>query len=301
METASPQHRPLAGFLWMVVSGLNFVAVTALVKYVGAALPAAEAAFLRYGLGIVFLVPMLGAMRRARMTRRQLWLFAGRGGAHTLAVILWFFAMARIPMAEVTALNYLNPVYVTLGAGLFLGERLSLRRLAAVAFAFGGAMIVLRPGLREIAPGHLAMLGTAAMFAVSYLLAKQLSGEVRPVVVVGMLSLTVTIGLAPFAAAVWVPPTLWQCAVLFVVACFATAGHFAMTLAFAAAPVSVTQPASFLQLIWSVAVGALFFAEAVDGWVVLGGVVIVSAVSFIAWREARLGRAITPSAPQTDA
>jgi drug/metabolite transporter (DMT)-like permease len=82
---------------------------------------------------------------------------------------------------------------------------------------------------------------------------------------------------------------------LFLVACFATAGHFTMTLAFQAAPVTVTQPVTFLQLVWAVSLGALVFGEPVDGWVVLGGAVIMGAVSFITWREHRLKRrALTP-------
>ena len=70
------------------------------------------------------------------------------------------------------------------------------------------------------------------------------------------------------------------------VACFATAGHYTMTLAFAAAPLTVTQPVTFLQLVWAVLLGALVFDEGFDGWVILGGTIIMAAVSFITWREA---------------
>lgn len=283
----------------MVVTGLCFVAVTAIVKHVGSDVPAAQAAFLRYFLGLVFLIPMMRPILAAHLTRRQVKLFAGRGVVHTLAVILWFFAMARIPIADVTAMNYLSPVYVTLGAALLLKEPLPPRRLAAVVMALVGAVIILRPGLREIDLGHIAMLGTALMFAAGYLVAKQLSGEVSPAVVVGMLSITVTIGLAPFAAAVWVPVTLVNLGWLFLVACFATAGHLTMTMAFAAAPLTVTQPVTFLQLIWAVALGAAVFGEPVDGWVVFGGAVIMGSVSFITWREALAKRRVTPAVPQT--
>jgi len=92
-------------------------------------------------------------------------------------------------------MNYLSPVYIAIGAALFLGERLPPRRIAAVCFALLGAMIILRPGLRTLDAGHIA------------------------------------------------------------VACFATAGHFTMTLAFAAAPMTVTQPVTFLQLVWAVLLG----------------------------------------------
>ncbi|WP_296425444.1 DMT family transporter [Yoonia sp.] len=294
-----PQARPLAGILWMVVTGLMFVAVTAIVKYVGQDIPAAEAAFLRYILGLVFLLPMIGPILAARLTSRQLCLFGLRGVVHTFAVILWFFAMARIPLAEVTAMNYLSPIYVSLGAALFLGEKLPPRRMVAVVVALIGALVILRPGVKAVELGHIAMLGTAIFFAIGYLIAKQLSGEVSPAVVVGMLSITVTIGLAPFAFAVWVTPTLPQLGWLFLVACFATAGHYAMTLAFAAAPLTVTQPVTFLQLVWAVLLGVTVFGEVLDGWVVLGGMIIMTSVSFITWREAVARRAIMPAAPAT--
>lgn len=293
------QDRPLIGVFWMVVTGLNFVAVTAIVKHVGSAVPAAQAAFLRYILGLVFLLPMIRPILAARLDARQVRLFCWRGLVHTIAVILWFYAMARIPIADVTAMNYLSPVYVTLGAAALLREPLPPRRLAAVGAALVGALIILRPGFREIDQGHIAMLGTALMFAVGYLIAKQLSGEVSAPVIVGMLSITVTIGLAPFALAVWVPVGWVDLGWLFLVAVFATAGHYSMTLAFAAAPLTVTQPVTFLQLVWAVTLGAVVFSEPVDGWVVFGGAVILGSVSFITWREAVAKRRITPTVPET--
>ena len=291
---ASETGRPVAGVLWMLATGVNFVMVTALVKLVGGRIPAAESAFLRYLLGLAFLVPMIKPLIAARLTGRVLALFTARGAAHTFGVILWFYAMANIPMAEVTAINYLNPVFVTLGAALIFRERLAARRIAAIVVALLGALVILRPGLREIVPGHVAMLGAASFFAASYLLANRLAGSVRPVVVVAMLSITVTIGLAPFALANWVAPTPAELGWLFGVAAFATAGHYTMTRAFAAAPLTVTQPVTFLQLVWSVLIGAMFFAEPVDGFVILGGGLILGAVSFITWREAMLKRRVTP-------
>lgn len=294
MSQAQPS--PLRGVFWMLVTGLCFVAVTALVKYLDNAVPAAQAAFLRYVLGLVFLLPVARTLLATRMTARHWRLFGARGVVHSVGVILWFYAMTRIPMAEVTAMNYLSPVYVTLGAALFLGEKLAARRILAVCAALLGAVIILRPGFREVNTGHLAMLGTAVLFACSYLLAKIVADEVSPTLVVSMLSVTVTLGLAPFAFAVWVTPDLWALAVCFGVACFATGGHFAMTLAFRAAPLTLTQPVTFLQLIWAVTLGAVMFGEPVDPVVVLGGGLILGSVVFLTLREAQLKRrAVTPA------
>jgi drug/metabolite transporter (DMT)-like permease len=144
------------------------------------------------------------------------------------------------------------------------------------------------------------MIFTAIFFAGSYLIAKRMSGEMSAGLVVAILSITVTIGLAPFAWAVWVPPTPEQILWLFLVALFATAGHYSMTRAFAVAPVTATQPVTFLQLVWAAALGAIVFAEPVDGFVILGGAVIMGAVSYITWREAVLRRrTVTPPAEVT--
>jgi drug/metabolite transporter (DMT)-like permease len=288
------------GVFWMLVTGACFVAVTAVVKIVGPTVPPAQSAFLRYALGLVFVLPMIRPILHANLSRRALKLFALRGFVHTFGVISWFYAMTQISIAEVTAMNYLNPIYVTILAAIFLGERLAMRRIMAVVVAFCGALIILRPGFREISPGHIAMLFTAAAFSVGYLVAKIMADETSPAVVVGMLSLTVTIGLAPFAWAVWVPPTLEQLGWLFLVACFATAGHFTMTMAFKAAPLTVTQPVTFLQLIWATLLGAVAFGEPADIFVIIGGAMIIASISYITLREALLRRKqVTPAVAQT--
>ena len=289
----SALNRPVAGMLWMLASGLSFVGVTGIVRYLGTDLPAAQSAFVRFAWSFVFLLPTLWPLVRAGLPAGAWPLIGGRGVVHTAAVILWFYAMARIPVAEVTAIGYLNPVGVTLGAALLFGERLALRRIAAIGVAILGALVVLRPGLREVETGHIAQIGAAVCFAGSYLFAKRLSQMLPAGAIVALMSATVTIGLIPFAVAVWVPMTLAQLLWLGVVALFATSGHYCMTRAFACAPIAVTQPVTFLQLIWATLLGTLAFGEAVDPFVILGGGLIIGSVSYITWREAQLKRAGT--------
>lgn len=292
--------RPVEGAVWMLATGLCFVGVTGVVRYLGTDLPAAQSAFVRFGWGVLFLLPSLWGLVRQGLPAGTLRLFGWRGVVHTAAVILWFHAMARIPVAEVTAIGYLNPVLVTLGAALFFGEALAMRRIVAVGVALIGALIVIRPGLREVTDGHLAQLGAACFFAASYLFAKRLSQLAPAGTVVAMMSATVTVGLLPLALWVWVPMTLSQLLWLGLVAGFATGGHYCMTRAFRAAPLAVTQPVTFLQLVWATALGALVFGEGVDVFVLLGGAVIIGAISYITWREAMIKRQrITPAEAET--
>lgn len=289
------EMKPVQGLVWMLASGVSFLGVTGLVRWLGTDLPAAQGAFLRFAFGVMFLLPTLGPVLRGGFAPGAMRLFALRGVVHTVAVICWFYAMARLPVAEVTAIGYLNPVLVTVGAAVFLGEKLAMRRILAVCVAILGALVILRPGVREVTDGHMAQVAAAFGFAGSYLVAKRLSGMASAGAVVAMMSLMVTLGLAPFALAVWVPVTPTQLAALAGVAAFATSGHYCMTRAFAVAPLTVTQPVTFLQLLWATLLGMIVFHETVDLWVLAGGGVIIAAVSYITWREAVLNRrGITP-------
>ncbi|MFN6926054.1 MAG: DMT family transporter [Tabrizicola sp.] len=290
MRAMTDLGRPVEGALWMLATGGAFVGVNGIVRHLGTDLPAAQSAFLRFAFGLVFLAPALVAMRGTRLPAGIWPLFLWRGALHVAAVIFWFWAMARVPVAEMAAIGFLNPVIVLVIAGLLLGEGLGRGRIVSVLVALLGALVVLRPGLREVSPGHLAQLAATVCFAVSYIFAKRLSGMAPASVVVAALSVTVAAGLAPIAAWVWQPVSAAQLAWLAGVAALATLGHYTMTRAFRAAPLAVTQPVTFLQILWAALLGALVFGEAVDGLVILGGALIVGAVSLNTWVEARRGR-----------
>ncbi|WP_347139660.1 DMT family transporter [Paracoccus sp. SSK6] len=298
MQLDRQTRRDLAGIGWMLATGLCFVAVNGIVRWLGGALPAPQSAFIRFVFGLVFLGPVLVRALGQGFSPRIWRLLSLRGALHVLAVIAWFHAMSRIPVAEATAIGFLNPIVVTVGAALFMGERLAMRRIAAVGVALAGALVVLRPGLRELDPGHLSQIVAALAFGASYLIAKRITAHVPAAIVVAMMSLTVSIGLAPLAWAVWVPPTWGQIGWLGLVAVFATAGHYTMTRAFAAAPLTVTQPVVFLQLIWASLLGVLVFHEPLDEWVILGGAMMIGAITYITWREARARAAVAPVAAQ---
>lgn len=293
-------HNPVKSVLWMIVTGLLFVSMTALVKYVGQDVPPAQSAFLRYFFGLVWLLPACARLLRAPLGRRVWLLSAARGAFHTAAILLWFYALTTIPFAEVTAMNYLTPVCVTLGAALFLGERLALRRILAIGVALAGAMVILRPGIREVSDGHLAMIGAALALGGSYVIAKFFADRIEAGMVVALLSVGTTLGVLPFALMVWQPLGWFEASVLFAVATLATAGHYTMTIAFKLAPIAVTQPVTFLQLVWATLTGIIFFGEPLDMWVVAGGALILGAVSFISWRETVLKRrGVTPAVAAT--
>jgi len=299
------QHSHIRGCLWMVAGGLLFVAVTVLVRLLGSDMPAVQAAFIRYLIGVMLLLPVLWRMRSRGfgLRRSSLPLYVLRGLVHGVAVMLWFFAMARIPLSEVTAIGFSTPVFTALGAILIFREQVKARRALAIAAGFVGTLIILRPGFATIEAGSLAQLVAALAFAGSFLLAKRMTQSESAADILVMLSVFCTLALLPGAIYFWREPTLVEVAWLGLVAVFATAGHYTITRAIAEAPLTVTQALSFLQLIWAIAIGYWMFDEVPDNWVIVGASVIVAAVSYLTHREAQAARrrklqaATTPASP----
>jgi drug/metabolite transporter (DMT)-like permease len=271
----------------MLLTGLLFVAVTGVVRHLGTDMNPMQAAFIRYAFGVVLIAPVLLRMFVVGVRPSRLGLHMLRGVAHGSAVMLWFFAMARIPIAQVTAIGFTTPIFTTMGAVLFLGEVLHARRIAAIVVSFLGTLIILRPGAVSIELGAFAQLAAAPLFACSFLIAKKLTETESSASIVAYMSVFVTLALLVPALLVWRTPTLTELGWLFVTAIFATAGHYTLTRAMQTAELTVLQPFSFLQLVWATLLGFYLFSEVPDVWTLTGGAVIIASVTYIAHREAR--------------
>ena len=198
--------------------------------------------------------------------------------------------MARIPISEVTAIGYTTPIFTVMGAVLIFGERIHMRRIIAIIIGFIGILIILRPGFATIEIGSLAQLIAAPCFAISFLFAKKLTNTENSSDTLVMLSIFCTLALMPGAIYLWRSPTVLELTWLALVAVFATAGHYAITKSIANAPLTVTQPFSFLQLVWAILFGYLIFDEVPDLLVCVGAAIIVAAISYMAHREAVASR-----------
>ncbi len=274
----------------MLLTSVIFVGVTGIVRHLGSDMSAAQAAFLRYVFGVLLLAPVLLRMRAREWIGPRIKLHAIRGVVHGIGIILWFYAMARIPITEVTALGYTTPIFVTIGAAQFLGEKMRARRIAAVLFCIAGVLVIVRPGIVAVELGTLAQIASAPLFAASMLVSKRLMETEDTTVIVALMAVFVTLTLFPFALASWRTPTMEELAWLFATALLATLGHLTLTQAYRAAEITVTQPVSFLQLIWAALLGFYVFGEVVDFWTMAGALIIVLSATYIAHREAKLAR-----------
>jgi len=274
------------GMLWMALAGLIFASFMAIVRHVGTSMNPIQVSFLRYALGLVFMLPFFLRVNLADLRAARFGLHAVRGVMHACGVMCWFYAMSRIPIAEVTAIGFTAPVFATIGAVMFLGEKVRARRIIAVVLGLVGAVVILRPGVAEIDPGALAMLVAAPVFAAADLISKVLTRRETSAAVVAYLSVFVTLTILGPAIYVWRPPTVEEWVLMFVTAGLATLGHLCMIQGVKVAEVSALQPIKFLQLAWAALIGFVAFAEVPEVWTWIGSAIIVGSVSYIAHREA---------------
>ena len=283
-------NQSLVGIFWMVITTILFVGVTATVRYLEGEVPAPQAAFLRYAIGTILLIPSLISLTKFRPHRPLMKKFILRGFVHSIGVTLWFYAMSVMPVAEVTAIGFLTYIFVSFGACFLLKETLHKHRLFTIIMSFIGALIILRPGFKVVESGQISMLLATVVFTMSYLIAKVVSKERNSSEIVAMLSIFTTIFLIPSAIYSWEPLSIEALLILTVTAIIATIGHITMTKAIKVAPMVVTQPILFLQLVWASMVGLFIFNEKFDPFVILGGTIIMMCVCYVSYKEHKLDK-----------
>lgn len=189
--------------------------------------------------------------------------------------ILAVFAFTTIPLAEVYALIFLSPLFVTLLSIVVLKEQVGPWRWAAVVAGFIGVLLVVRPGFRTLEPGHLAALVVALLGAVTMILMRSLAKERQTSMLGVMMCYGVVFNGAAMAATSFRMPD-WRMLLLLLAAGACTAGgHRLLLLAIRHTPANQIAPSQYSQIIWAVVIGAAFFEEYPD-WLSLVGLAVVA-------------------------
>ena len=279
----------LRGMLWMATSGLVFTFLNTIMRLLTQELAPFQTQFLRYACGLAVMLPFVLRAGAAAYSPKglagQLW----RGVVHTSGLLLWFIALPNIPLADMTAIGFTSPIFVMIGAALVLGERMVPARWVAAAIGFAGVLIVVAPWQSGGGANfyHLVMLGSAPLFAASFLITKALTKRDRPEVIVVWQSITVSLFTLPFAISGWLWPSPLQWLAFLACGMLGSTGHYCMNRALHVADISATQPIKFLDLLWSSLAGYLVFADTPSEWTMAGGGVIFVSTTWIARREAR--------------
>jgi drug/metabolite transporter (DMT)-like permease len=300
--TSGSLSDPIAGVFWITLSMLLFAALAAFSRAaMNLGLHPFEVVFLRNFFATLMLLPLLAWRGRELVRSRQIGLYWWRSGLSLFSMLAWFYAIALIPIGEVTAISFLSPLFGTLGAIFLLGEKVRLRRWTALLVGFVGAMIILRPTGNSIGIGELCAVVSALSTGIIAILIKQLTFEDDPDKIVFLTNALITpFSLIP-ALFVWRWPPVAALPALLGMGLSAVLGHVALVRGYAATDASLAMTFEFSRLPFAVAIAYLAFAETIDAWTWIGALIIFASAAYITRREARLkGRAAAarPAAPR---
>jgi drug/metabolite transporter (DMT)-like permease len=283
--------RVARGFVIAVISGLFFTGLNVSVKELALEMPPLLVSWGRWLAGLVAIVPVMLWQDGLRgFATRSLRMHTARGLFHFGGYALWYEAVVWLPLATMAALGFTGPIFVTIGAVLFLGEKVRARRWIAVAIGFAGMLVIVRPGLIPMTPGVWFMLAAVPLIAGSNLVAKAVSSREKPTLVVFWQTVVAAICFTPFGLWYWQTPTAMQLLLFASAGIFGTLGYFFITWSYRLLDISALQPVSFIGIIWAALMDVLVWGKTSDLWTFVGAAIIVASTSYIAHREAIAGR-----------
>ena len=232
-------------------------------------------------------IAMAAATTRLRVRAPHWRLHIGRTMFGWMGVTLMFSSVARIPMADATAISFVNPVFAMLLAIPLLGERVGPVRWAAAAIAMGGALILLRPTPESFQPGALLALAAAGAMGMELIFIKKLTAR-EAVFQILLVNNLIGVGISTLAVLpVWVMPSpaQWGGLVLLGLVMVGAQGFFVNAMARADA--SFVAPFSYATLVFAALYDFVGFGAVPDGVTVLGAAIILGGAAMLAWREGR--------------
>ena len=271
--------------LCMVASGAGFAALGGIVRLVSSELDTAEIVFLRNATALVFLLPWLiisgtKAWRTQRLRQHCL-----RAAFGLSAMYCFFFALARLTLAEAVLLNYTAPLFMPIFARLWLNEPLSKSTLTAVAIGFVGVLLILKPGANLFQLASLVGLAAGALAALAMMTIRRLSSTepaARTVLYFTVFSTAISAG----------PVTLdWQLSMNSTVLIMAGGGliaiasQFLITRAYSLAPAARVSPFTYSTVVFAAIIGWLGWRESLDGLFICGALLVIVAGAVTSWQR----------------
>jgi drug/metabolite transporter (DMT)-like permease len=266
------------GVLIYIAAGLVFIGADTLTKFLVADAPVVDVVFGRHlsAFAAVLLVTGVRGPRRLPRTNR-VGLQLLRGGLMFATTVIFFLALALLPIGTVSALSNANPLFVMLLAGPLLRERVPTVGIVGSIIGFGGVLAITGLDVASLDLRLLVPIGFAVVFALFSIFSRSLRGDEAEVTVFWSALVCViagTAGVILFPSAT--VPDLGQWVGIGLLGVLATIGHWLLVSAFRLAPASDLAPLGYLGVLWSFVVGAVVFGDAMSPSAILGAATIVA-------------------------
>ena len=271
----------------MIISGLFFVIMHSAVKYLSKEVHIFEIAFFRCALVVFVLAPIIFQQGKSIFITKQPKIQFLRISTNSVAMLCFFYGITSTPLAQLTTLGFTVPIFATILAVIFMGEKIRIRRTSALIIGFIGTIIVMRPDI-SIELGAMLIIFSSFLWSVCLIFIKKLTQTDSAITI----SLYFGIGMIPATFAMAFPVLemidIRQFLILVFIAITGTLAQTIMNSALKKGELALLLPFDFLRLIWSVLIGYALFAEEPHITLWIGGVLIVGSTSYIAWRESSL-------------
>jgi drug/metabolite transporter (DMT)-like permease len=284
------QHRPVLAVVLKLSSVVLLSCLAACVKYLGDAVPTGQIIFVRGVISMAVLAFIAWRIEGLQILRTdKLRSHAVRSLAGTASMFCWFTALTLIPLADFTAISFTAPMFLTVLAMVFLGERIHAYRWSALVIGFVGVLITIGPHLTlgGSSFGVLVALGAAVFSALAMVALRGMSGSggEHPLAITFYFSVTTVICSALTAVGGWPMPTAEQWFFIVISALFGVFGQLLMTMSYRYAEASTIAPLDYTNLLWAVALGYYFFAEVPHWSMWIGAPLVIAAGLIILCRE----------------
>jgi drug/metabolite transporter (DMT)-like permease len=278
------------GALWLVSGGFIFTTNGMMIRLLSAEVESVQTAFFRAFFSVLMLLPlMLNGRVKPWHSQRKVGHF-WRTLMGTVSMVLGFYAVSMLPLADATALAFSQPLFSVVVAALIVGEKVRWRRWGATLVGFAGVLVMVRPGAGSLQPGAIVALANAMTVALSILLVKRLSDSESPLMILTQFAIFSTLLLVVPAIWVWRWPSAWGWALAVGVSASATVSQYFWVQAFKSGEMSAVAPFEYLRLPFAVFVGWLVWGEMPVIWTYVGAAIVIASALYIAHREHQLAR-----------
>jgi len=283
---------PIKGAVYMFASAISISGANGMVVHVSSTgLHAFEIAFFRQLIGAVMMTALTLRQGVRHFYTRRIKLHLLRSLLNAFALLAYFYGLSLEPLSKVVALSLTAPLFATVGAVLFLREKMTAHRWIALAVGVIGALIILRPGVQVVSLGAVLVLLSNASWACALIVIKKLT-ETDTAITIALWAVYVQVPIALAAALfVWQGPTLDQFWWLAAIGLAGTVAQVFLGDAFRRADATVVLPIDFTKIFYASLIGYFFFDQVPEIWIWVGAFVVFGAVFYNAWQERAARRA----------
>ena len=282
-----PSAKALAtrrGVILLACGIFCFTAMDAVAKYLVHLYPTAEVIWARFAGHFLCVVLYLGRRFKASLVTALPWWHVARSVTQLGATSFFFISLNFIGLAEATALADINPVLITLGASLFLGEPLGRQRIIGVGLALVGALIVIRPGLGVFSVAALLPLGCAFCYAANMLLTRLVGSRETPWAAMIYASGSGMILSSLALPWYWQPITLQHIPIFLLLGALGAVAQLLIIRAYSIAEAGAMAPFGYLDIVFATIWSVVAFGVFPDRYAMIGALVIASAGLYV-WRQ----------------